>query len=153
MALNLAETKLMLVRREKTVRCKTEALTTCKSVSPIYMVDNYRLYEHKLFMVVKDGIKNDCQVEALTNTVLPQAIIVIDGVWAVTTQREMRISKVYNGKSTKTIKIICSLSRTKLPLGCSAFRIYISLTPYYEAEEKFEEKKTFIQVIKGNSSS
>ena len=29
----------------------------------------------------------------------------------------------------------------KLPLSCSAFGTSISLTPYYLAEEKFEEKK------------
>ena len=45
------------------------------------------------------------------------------------------------------------LSMIELLLGCSAFRISISLLPYYQAEERFEEKRSFMKLIETNLSN
>lgn len=100
----------------------------------------------------KDGIKKNCQVEVLTDTMLPQDINISDGIWAVATQSEIELSKVCEGKSNETIKIILPLFMMELPLGCSAFEASFSLPPYYQVEEKFEEK-SFIKFLDTNLSN
>ena len=40
----------------------------------------------------------------------------------------------------------------ELPLSCLAFAIPIALPPYYQAEGKFEKKKSFMKLMKTNLS-
>lgn len=86
----------------------------------------------------KNGIKENCQV--LTYTVLPQAIRIYDGVWAVATKNQIDLSRVWERTPTKRIKIQLPLSLTDLPLGYSAFGVSIYLPTYYQGEEKYGEK-------------
>ena len=105
----------------------------------------------ELFKGDKGGI--NCQVEVLADVVLPQAISISDGVWAVATLTEIELSMVCDGKTTKTIKVIPPLTMIELPLGCSAFGMSMSLPPYYQAEEKFEKKRPFVKLLENNLSN
>ena len=151
-ALNLARNKFMMLPEEEASKCKADALRTCTSASPIYVTGNYNLCVLKLFKGDKGGIRRNCQVEILADVVLPQAISISDGVWAVATQREIDLSMVCDGKTTQTIKVIHPLTMVELPLGCSAFGMSMSLPPYYQAEERFEEKKSFSKLMENNLS-
>ena len=121
----------MLLPEEEARKCKADALGTCTSVSPIYVTGSHKLCILELFKGDKGGIKRTCQVEILANIMLPRAISVSDGVWAVATQREIELSRVCEGKATKTIKIAPPLTMVELPLGCSAFGVSMTLPPYY----------------------
>ena len=69
------------------------------------------------------------------------------------TQREIDLSMVCEGKTTQPIKVIPLLTMVELPLGCSTFGISTSLPPYYQAEEKFEKKKSFLKLMENNLSN
>lgn len=116
------------------------------------MADNYELCVLELFKGDKEGIRRNCQVEILADVVLPQAISVSDGVWAVATQGEIELSMVCESKTTTTIRAMPPLTMVELPLGCSAFGTSMSLPPYYQAEEKFERKKSFGKLMENNLS-
>ena len=148
-ALNLARNKFMMLPEGEANKCKTDALRTCTSTSPIYVTGNYNLCVLELFKGDKEGIRRYCRVEILADVVLPQAISISDGVWAVATQREIDLSMVCEEKTTQTIKV----TMVELPLGCSAFGMSMSLPPYYQAEEKFEKKKAFSKLMENNLSN
>ena len=86
-------------------KSKTAALGTCTSMCPIYVTGNHKLYVLEFFKGDRGGVGRNCQVEGLTGAVLPQAISISDGVWAVVIQRELELSKVCEGKPTKTLKV------------------------------------------------
>lgn len=146
-ALNPGRTKFMLLTAEEARKCRNDDLGACASLSPIYVAGNHKMCILELFGGKKEGIKRTCQVEVLANTALPQAISVSDGVWAVATQKPISLSRVCEGQSTRTLRVKPPLSLLKLPLGCSAFGISISLPLYYQVEEKYEEKYSIIELI------
>lgn len=81
-ALNSARMKFMMLMTEEVPgRCFRYSL------SHIYVTGNHRLCVLELFKDNKERIKENCQVEILTNTVLPQTISISDGVWAVAAQK------------------------------------------------------------------
>lgn len=146
-ALNSGRTKFMLLSAEEARRCRDDTLGTCTSLSPIYKTGNRKLCILELFEGRGEGIKRICQVEVLTNSALPQAISVSDGVWAVATQKHISLSRVCGGESTRTLRIRPPLSLVSLPMGCSAVGVSISLPPYYQMEERYEEKDSLIEMI------
>ena len=100
----------------------------------------------ELFKGDKGGIKRNCQVEILADVVLPQAISISDGVWAVATQKEVELSMVCDGKTTKT-KVIPLLTMVELPLGCSAFGMSMSLpSPLLSRRGKIRKEKVFCKI-------
>ena len=119
----------MLLTKEDARKCKTDALGTCTSVKQIYVADNHRLCELKLFKGDRDEMKSNCQTETSMNTVLFQAVNISDVTRAAAAQRKMELSKVYEGKPSKTIKVISPLSMIKLPLGWPTFEVSIPLLP------------------------
>ena len=143
-ALNLARTQFMLLTKSEAEKCKTDALGACASKSPIYATRAHQLCLVELFRNNTEGIQRVCQVEINKRTVMPQAIGVSDGVWAVALERGLILSQVCGGKSTVTIRAEPPLTIISLPMGCSAFGGSITLPPYYQAEEEFETKDSFL---------
>ena len=130
---------------EEAKRCETNAMGTCDAASPIYVASNHRLCVFKLFRGDKKRIEDSCQI--LTNTVLPQFIRISDKIWVVATQVGSELSEVCEGHPTRTIKLISPLFIIELLMGCSTSGMSISPpTPYYQTEEKFEEKKSFVKL-------
>ena len=93
LALNLTRTKFIWVTNEEANKCKVDALGTCVSASSVYVTDSHDLCVLELFKKSKKGIKK-CQIEVLPNVILPTAISVLDGILAVATQRELKLSKL-----------------------------------------------------------
>ena len=62
-ALNLARNKFMMLPEGEANKCKTDALRTCTSTSPIYVTGNYNLCVLELFKGDKGGIRRYCRVE------------------------------------------------------------------------------------------
>lgn len=56
-------------KRSKEI-CKVHALVTCTSLSSIYTTGDRKLCVLELFKGNKEGIKENCQVEVLSSTVL-----------------------------------------------------------------------------------
>lgn len=52
------------------------------------MMGTHRLCALELFKGNKGGIKENCKVEVLTNTILPQTINISDGVSTLATQSQ-----------------------------------------------------------------
>ena len=96
----------MLLTREEAQRCENDALGTCTSASPIYLTGSHDLCETELFRKNKRGIRDHCQVEILTDVMLPAAVSIADGIWAVATQDEMELSKVCENKMTTAMRVI-----------------------------------------------
>ena len=78
--LNIARMKFMLLTREEAQRCENDALGTCASASPIYVTGSHDLCVVELFRKNKKRIKDHCQVEILTEVMLPAAVSIADGV-------------------------------------------------------------------------
>ena len=70
---------------------------------------------------------------------VPKAVRITDGVWAIASRDESELSQVCVGKYPKTIKIIPPLSTLRVPLGCGVYGDTITLPPYYQTEEKLTE--------------
>ena len=133
-------------------KCKTDALGSCTSKSPMYTTGGHRLCLVELFRNNKEGIQQTCHVEVSRRAMMPQAIGLSDGVWAVVLERELALSQVCRGRSTVTIKAAPPLTVISLPMGCSAFGGSITLPPYYQAEEEFETRDSFLALSNVSSS-
>ena len=86
-------------------------------------------------------------MEILLDVILPKAVRITDGVWAITSRDESELSQVCAGKSPKTIKINPPLFTLRVPLGCGVYGDSITLPPYFQAEEKFETSDAFLPLI------
>ena len=69
--------------REEANRCKVDVLGTCVTSSPIYIAGSHWLCVIELFKGDKKGIKEGCQKEVLTDTILHQSVGITDGIWAL----------------------------------------------------------------------
>ena len=103
-ALNLARTKFMLLTKKEAEKCKTVALRTCTSQSMTYITRGHRLRLVELFRGDKEGKKRTCRVEVSMRYVIPRAISLSSGVWAVIPEKELDLSQICRGKSTVTIR-------------------------------------------------
>ena len=81
-ALNLARTQFMLLTKREADKCKTDALGSCTSKSPMYTTRGHRLCLVELFRHNNESIQQTCHVEVSRRAMIPQAIGLSDGVWA-----------------------------------------------------------------------
>ena len=84
--------------------------------------------------------------------VLPWAVGITDGIWALATLVALELSEVCEEKPTRSIKIIPPLTIVKLPMGCFASGMSLYLPPFYQIEEKFEERNALMELIHKNLS-
>ena len=75
----------------------------------------------ELFRDNRKGIGRHCQIEILLDVILPKAIKITDGVWAIASRDESELSQVCTGKSPKEIKISPPLTTLQVPLGCGVY--------------------------------
>lgn len=129
LALNLARTKFMLITSEEANRCKVDALGTCVSASPIYVAGSHDLCVLELFKKNKRGIKKHCKIEVLPSVILPTAISILDGIWAVATQEGLKLSNVCEEEVSRTIKVKPPLFIVALLMGCEAHGSSLTLPP------------------------
>jgi len=108
---------------------------------------NHRLCVLGLFRGNKDVVDSQCQIEVYTDAILPRAVSIADGVWVVSTQETLSLSRVCEGVSTESINILPPLRIIKLPLGCSAYGPSIALPPYYQAEGRFERQDELLAMM------
>ena len=146
-ALDQTREKFMLLTPSEAEKCKHNLLGTCVSNSPIYTFSNHHLCVMELFRDNRKGIGRHCQIEILLDVILPKAIRITDGVWAIASRDESEVSQVCTGKSPKEIKISPPLTTLQVPLGCGVYGGTITLPPYYQAEEKFETSDSFLPLI------
>ena len=106
LAFDSTRRRITLLTNEEDKRCKTNALGSFGAASPIYVVGNHRLCVFELFRGDKKKIEDSCQIVVLTDSVLPQAICISDGIWTVATNMGLDLSKVCEGSPTMTIKLI-----------------------------------------------
>lgn len=97
-----------------------------------------------LFNGNKEEIKRTCNIEVAKSKLMPQAIGLSDGVWAVALETKLDLSQVCKGRPTLTITATSPLSIISLPMGCTAFGTPITLPPFYQAEERFESRDSFL---------
>lgn len=139
-ALNSARTKLMMLTTEAARRCQVDAVRACTSLRPIYVTGNRHLSVIELFKGNREGIKKSCQIEIITNTVLPQGISISDGVGS-RPESDWSVQGVRGREHTKTLRVETALSLIDLPLAWCTFGKSISLLPYYQAEENIQLSK------------
>ena len=143
-ALNLARTQFMLLTKREADKCKTDALGSRMYKSPIYTTRGHQLCLVELFRNNKEGIQQTRHVEVSRRAMIPQAIGLSNGVWAVVLEKELALSQMCGGWLTVTIRAAPPLTIISLPMGCSDFRGSITLPPYYQAEEEFEIRASFL---------
>lgn len=146
-ALDQTREKFMLLTSSEAEKCTHDLLGTCVSNSPIYTFSNHHLCVIELFKDNKKGIGQHCQIEVLLDVMLPNAIRITDGAWAIAAKDELELSQVCTGKPPKTIKISPPLTTLQVPLGCGVYGGAITLPPYYQAEEKFETSDSFLPLM------
>ena len=136
-ALNLARTKFMILPEKEASEYKTDALGACTSTNPIYRMSNHKLYVLELFKGDKRGRRN-CQVEILTDVVLPQVVGVSGGVWAVVAQREIE-------KNHENYKDNPPINNDRVAIGLFHIWSVSVSSASLSSQEKIWEKKGFYQ--------
>ena len=136
----------MLLTHQNAEKCRIDMLGTCTSSSPIYVASRQDLCMLELFRDNKNGVKKNCQVKILVDSILPKAVSQTDGIWAVATKTELQMTQVCSGKST-TLSIFPPLTTLEIPMGCTAYGDTIILSAHYQTEESFEMRDSSVRLV------
>lgn len=74
--MNLAGTKFMLLMPQEAMTCKMNVLKGCPSRSPTYKTKGYRMCVMGLFRGHERMVQEICQVDVMTEEMLPQPVCV-----------------------------------------------------------------------------
>ena len=130
LAINAEKTKYMILDTDELAHCSTPLLGYCSMCSSVFPVNLSRLCVIALFMKNKENVKIYCKAEVIPNSLLPKATCVLDGIWIVTTQRDLLFSIVCPNY-TKVVLTKPSMAVISLDMGCSASNDHVTLTPFY----------------------
>ena len=92
-----------------------------------------------------------CQTIIRLNSMLPLANYLSNGVWIITTQKDVMFSVVsQETKSKQSIVIVirAPIAKVKLELTCSAFNDYLTLLSYYHTQTEYLVEDTLSDLIK-----
>ena len=107
---NLAGTNFMLKDPEEALACIMNILKVCSMKIPIHTTSAFRMYMMELFKGHVDMTQVVCQIDVMTENVLPQAVRILDGIWAIASKRDIELTNKC-GKQHK------SVLRVRFPLS------------------------------------
>ena len=83
LAINPGRTKYIILEADELDHCSTPVLEYCDVQSSIFPLIFSKLYVVALFMKNQDNVKAYCQTEVISNSLLPKATYVFDGIWSL----------------------------------------------------------------------
>ena len=103
----------------------------------------------------KPNVNMHCQTIVRPNTMLPLANYLSNGVWIITTQKDLMFSVVCQETKSKQpiINVKAPLAKVKLELTCSAFNDYLTLLPYYHTQTEYLVEDTLSDLIRNYNFS
>jgi hypothetical protein len=138
-AVNTERTKYVLLTAEELDRCTKPLIGFCSLKSAVYHINLSQLCIMALFMKNDEKVNRTCETMVKSNSVLPRSEYLADGVWVITTHKQLTFSVVCNDKkiSSYAIQIAPPLGIINLNNSCSAFSDYLNLLPFYYAESEY----------------
>ena len=103
-----------------------------------------KLCEVVLLMEDTETVKNYCKTEVETNSTLPRAYYVIDGLWFIGTQNTLTFTVVCPQKQKEVLIVNPPIGSVKLNISCTATSRYLNLLHCYNIERKLNIQDQFI---------
>ncbi|MCG8033933.1 MAG: envelope fusion protein, partial [Candidatus Thiodiazotropha taylori] len=136
--INKARTKYALLTNAETGVCSNSAIKYCSVQSPIYPVNLARLCVINLLLQKKDAVKKYCESIVSLNTKLPLAVKLMDFLWGVISQNDLRFSIVCKNEQAKTFISKSPIDILEVPTACVASNDYFTLASSYYTRSEFQ---------------
>ena len=136
-AVDKSKTRAVLLTPEETQICSNEHLGFCPIRSPIYSLGTSKACEIALFMRNDGKINEYCKIVISSSSVLPVANYLNNGLWIVTTHKEIRFSiNCEEPKGSHEVTIAPPAGSLELSMTCMGHSEYVTLTPFYRKSSK-----------------
>ena len=152
-AVNLAETKYVLLNDRDQKHCIFPLRCYCDIRSPLYSIAPSKLCIIALFLKDKERMMKNCDSVVRPKTNLSKASHIVDGIWFVATPHILTFAAVCPDKRRETLIVHSSLGIIKLNISCAASSSYLTLLPYYHNESKSDIQDHFIEELKNYNGS
>lgn len=131
-------TKYSLLTQRETEICSDPAVKYCNVQSPIYPVNLARVCLVNLFLQKQDAAKKYCERIVTLNTRLPFAVKLINFMWVIVSQTELKFSLVCQRGQTKTETAKPPIFILEVPAACVASNDYFTLTSTYQSRSNYK---------------
>ena len=150
LAVNADKTKYVILSDNEVQKCANPSVTFCGIKSVVYTINLSKLCVTAMFMKNEHNVNMQCQTIVRPNYMLPLANYLSNGVWIITTQKDLMFSVVCQETKSKQsiVNVSTPIAKVKLELTCSAFNDYLTLLPYYHTQTEYLVEDTIIDLIK-----
>ena len=134
LAISLDNTKYMFLSPSQALLCTHSLSNLCAPSTPIYPVITSKSCAISLFM--HKSVNQNCKKMISSDTTLPSAIYITDGLWVITLIESITMTMVcdLNHKSRYIIKPFFQI--IKLKHNCHAFSDVITLPAYFQGHSQ-----------------
>ena len=132
-----SKTRYALLTRAETEICSDSSVKYCNVQSPIYPVNLARLCVVNLFLQKPEAVKKYCESIVTLNTRLPFAVKLMNFLWGIISQTELRFSVVCNNGQSKTETSKPPIDILEVPAACVASNDYFILASSYHSRSDF----------------
>ena len=126
LAINLEQMKYILLTSAELESCTSPLHHYCDIRSPVYPINLSKLC-----------IAAYCQTTVKPNFLLPMALHIIQGLWVIASQKDLRFSVTYPEDKRSIFISRPPLDTIKLGMSCSTTSDYLTFLPYYHNESRF----------------
>lgn len=130
--INKDRTKFALLTNDEFAQCRSQYLRICSPASAIYPTNLNHFCVTALFLKKETLIKKYCKIMIIPYSVLPQAVYLNAGVWAIATQNPLKLTLVCRGENAADVTAQPPLFFVKLNNSCHATNDYLALPMYFE---------------------
>ena len=144
-ALNRQRTKYLLLNDQEISQCSNPSIGFCHVRSPVYPTNLSKMCVITLFMKNDRNVEKFCQLTVFPNSILPQANLLHDGVWIVSSDISFTFAVACHGDNTKDdfpaeIKVTPPVGIISLNMPWTASADYLTLLPYFQGSSKYTVK-------------
>ena len=153
-AVNKERTKYVLLEENEVRQCTGSLAGHCAFHSPVYPVNLSKFCIMSLFMRNKEARHKNCKTEISPSSILPVAKYLSNGVWMITTQKELRLSVVcHNGREVTETNVKPPMGVVNLPMTCVASNDFITLPAFYHFDSVIRISAPWLEELKSYNFS
>ena len=152
-AVDTGRSKIILLNENESNECKNPILGFCSVNGPIFPLNINKFCVTSLFKNNSVEIKNHCDTMMKLNTILPTAVYISNGAWAVSTHKEITFNILCEGRMSGRVVIKPPLDVIALRMGCMGASDVLTLPPYYKGENMFNVNDSYLNFLRKYSLS
>ena len=146
--INKAKTRYSLLTQGELDLCSEPVINYCNIQNPIYPVNLAKLCIINLFLQKSELVKLYCESVVTLNTKLPFGIKLMNFLWGIVSQTELRFSIVCNNGQSVSKTTKPPIDILQVPAECIASNDFFTLTSSYTYNSDFKIKDQDLKLLR-----